>query len=526
MSPDDDELDPIDQIAEDFTRRCRAGETPSIEQYIVEYPAHAAALRRLLPAVAVLERHGPRSASPSPTEPIDDPPMLEQIGEFRIIREVGRGGMGIVYEAWQESLKRRVALKILPGPSQFAPKSRERFRREARAVARLLHDHIVPVLSNGEHNGLLFYVMPFIDGPSLEGYSSLAKHPTEHMRWVAQTGVHAALAIEHAHGQGVLHRDIKPANLLLDARGKLWVTDFGLAKLAGDAGVTSTGDLPGTLRYLAPECLHTQADARSDVYSLGLTLYELLLGEPAFPGADRAQLLEQIHAGTLIPPRKLDPSIPKDLETILLKAVAHSPNDRYLSAKDLAEDLGRFLDGRPITARPVGSMERLQRYCRRNRMLAAMVGVCLVLLLMVMILGRLWVLAPPGPPPGLEPPGKKARPKRAGDFSGAHPSNQPFDRLRRPWQDRHGATRAVRNETMRVNSEIVIDRGQHILIMGWLADGVSAQGVGRSDRLAHPHATTGEQGEVDRSPMVAARVFIDLRGPTKVAPNHNGDIAV
>ncbi len=409
---DDDSLDPIDLIVEDFTRRSRAGEHPSIDRYVSEYPGHADALRRLLPAVAVLERHSPRSTPRPELEPIDELPSLEQIGEFRIVREVGRGGMGIVYEAWQESLKRRVALKILPGPSQFAPKSRERFRREAQAVARLLHDHIVPVLSNGEHNGLLFYVMPFIDGPSLECVSSPTSSPAEHIRWVAQVGVHAAFAIEHAHSKGVLHRDIKPANLLIDSRGKLWVTDFGLAKLAGDVGVTSTGDLPGTLRYLAPECLHTEADARSDIYSMGLTLYELLVDEPAFPGTDRAQLLEQIHSGALLAPRAVNPAIPKDLETILLKAVAHAPGDRYHSAKELAEDLQRFLDGQPIRARPVGLVEHWYRYFRRNQTLAAMAVVCGILFILVAILGWMAVAAPPGPP------GSPPRPP--------HPMRRPF----------------------------------------------------------------------------------------------------
>jgi tetratricopeptide (TPR) repeat protein len=318
--------------------------------------------------------------------------------------------MGIVYEAVQQSLGRHVALKVLPRHSLLDPKKLQRFHREAQAAARLHHTNIVPVFGVGEHDGLHYYVMQLIPGQGLNGVldglrqrkrlqetlgevtpkapqlstaGDGAKDSTltpsvmherldaAYWRWVARLGVQAAEALEYAHQQGTLHRDIKPANLLLDQQGTLWVTDFGLAKwTAGSSDgnpLTNSGDVVGTLNYLAPECFHGKVDARSDVYSLGLTLYELLTQEPPFAESNPALLIRQVSERTPPPPRKLNPAIPRDLETIVLKAISREPEHRYPKAADLAEDLKRFLDDRPIRARRANAAERCWRWCRRNR---------------------------------------------------------------------------------------------------------------------------------------------------------------
>ena len=277
--------------------------------------------------------------------------------------------MGIVFEAWHEALDRRVAIKILPGATLSHERGRQRFLHEARIIARLRHPHIVPIHSVGEHEGLLFYVMDLIPGTSLD-QPEFRDLPTAtgsaRANWVAGLGIQAAETLAYAHGQGVLHRDVKPSNLLLDQDGQLWLADFGLAKLLDDPSLTPSGEWLGTLRYLAPECLQGEVSVRSDIYGLGLTLYELLVGVPAFGETDRVRLLQQIAAAAFVPPRRLDPTIPPDLETIILKATESDPARRYQAATGLAEDLRRFLDGRPIDARRGGTARRLVPWLRRH----------------------------------------------------------------------------------------------------------------------------------------------------------------
>ena len=374
----DTQRDPLECLAEEFLERRRQGTDESIEDCAARHPELAARIRDLFPALVLLEDLKPRGAAggggmPAPGE------LVGQLGDFRVIREIGRGGMGVVYEAVQESLGRRVALKVLP-PAALASDNRlRRFHREAQAAARLHHTNIVPVFGVGQQDGLHYYVMQFIPGEGLDKVPATGD-PCD-WRAVARIGVQAAEALDYAHRQGVLHRDVKPANLLLDDRGTVWIADFGLAKLADVEDLTHPNDTLGTLRYMAPEQFAGQADARSDVYGLGLTLYELLVLRPAFDESDRRHLTRQITQAEPPRPRKLRPDIPRDLETIVVKAIASQPEHRYQTAGELAADLQCFIEDRPIRARPITPVGRLWRWCRRNRAMAATSGAALALLL-------------------------------------------------------------------------------------------------------------------------------------------------
>ena len=453
----------MERLAEEFVARHRRGECPLPVEYAERYPQWAERIHALFPALLLMEHNKPevgeRTGFP---EDYGVAAPLEQLGDYRIIREVGRGGMAVVYEAEQESLGRHVALKVLLRHTRLDPKHAVRFQREARAAARLHHTNIVPVYGVGEHDGVHYYVMQFIPGQGLDevlrelqrlrrqgppvppddhsayrsGDGSVAASATDvarvlltgqfapnesrlcdspdasssdgepaeaivgsektvlsgdrkpthapaerrlassihghgqgdssslsgssrhYWRGVARIGEQVAEALQYAHDQGVLHRDIKPSNLLLDLHGTVWVADFGLAKLADQVDLTHTGDVVGTWRYMAPERFGGVSDARSDVYSLGLTLYELLALHPAFDGSNREKLLEQVGFAVPPRPRKVNPEVPRDLETIVLKAIERNPAERYQSAGELAEDLRRFQEDRPIRARRCSPAER------------------------------------------------------------------------------------------------------------------------------------------------------------------------
>ena len=473
------------ELAEEFLNRYRLGQRPSLKEYTDRNPDLAGEIIEVFPAMAMMEKIAlddesiAGDASFTAASPTLHP---RQLGDFQLLREVGHGGMGIVYEAEQISLGRRVALKVLSSRMLRDPKQRSRFEREARSAARLHHTNIVPVFGVGEHDGTPYYAMQFIDGlgldevlaelkrlraggvkagdtaagsgsatrdatvadvarslmtgrlglgdvgpeatldvnlsetaavepspaqaplasadesrravaPSLSsssasllgqsassgGRSGSGRRPT-YWLGVARIGVQVAEALEYAHKQGVLHRDIKPSNLMLDARGTVWITDFGLAKADDQQNLTHTGDILGTLRYMPPEAFEGRSDGRGDVYALGLTLYEMLAFRPAYEEKDRGRL---IHAVTTLEPEqlfRLNRDVPTDLETIVNKAIERDPAHRYPTAGALAADLQRFVDDEPILARRLSGRERLGRWVRRHREIAAALGVIAALL--------------------------------------------------------------------------------------------------------------------------------------------------
>jgi serine/threonine protein kinase/WD40 repeat protein/Tfp pilus assembly protein PilF len=486
-----DKDDLIDRLAEEIAERLRKGERPTLREYVERYPDFADDIRELLPAMFELEqvKHDVVEAEVSPAP---SSPMPASVGDFLILREIGRGGMGVVYEAQQLSLGRRVALKLLPHQKFRDARHRLRFEREARAAARLHHTNIVPVFGVGEHEGQPYYSMQFIHGLGLDevinelrrlksgasrgvasasrqkpgspkdlsaadmarsmltgGLSSFAAEATiagpvaaanppgepeavaspspnpaltpnttklsdiftvsssdgsatpqrvsstssasrrsSYWHCVARIGRQVADALDYAHKQGILHRDIKPSNLLLDTREMVWVTDFGLAKIASSDGetgenLTRTGDLLGTLRYMPPEAFDGKSDARGDVYSLGLTLYEMLAFRPAFDERERSRLIKQVTLAEPARLERLSPGIPADLATIVHKAIQGDAKDRYASAGELAADLRRFLDDQPIHARRISAVERVYRWCSRNPILAALSTAVVVLVAVV-----------------------------------------------------------------------------------------------------------------------------------------------
>jgi serine/threonine protein kinase len=399
-----------------------AGGRPSRAKWLEEHAEIAEKLGDWFDIVEFVQnaaKSGHSNRSHVPSEGSLPPETV--LGEYRLVREIGRGGMAIVYEAVQVSLGRRVALKVLSSTAALDPLRLKRFRVETQAVAQLNHPHVVPIFAVGNERGSHFYAMQYIEGSTLaelirqerpggaspkgaaRGRQQRPKRALESssgsglpvangsgegaserlgasltgsfqgrraFRAFANLAIQAAEALAYAHAMGILHRDIKPSNLLVDSKGSLWVTDFGLARLQDEPGLTRTGDLLGTLRYMAPELVlgHRMAhDPRSDGYSLGATFYELLTKKPVFDGPNRQELLRQIAQDEPVAPRKLDPTIPRDLETIVLKAMDKEPERRYATAQQLADDLRRFLEDKPIHARRPTSAERAAKWARRHR---------------------------------------------------------------------------------------------------------------------------------------------------------------
>jgi serine/threonine protein kinase/WD40 repeat protein len=469
----------LNQLADEFAVRRRNGERPRIEEYCDRHPHLADDIQSLFPALVELER-ARADAGPELAVDVADAPSVTQLGDFRLLREVGRGGMGVVFEAEQVSLGRRVAIKLLPASVFRDPTKRRRFEREAKAAAKLHHTNIVPVHGFGEHDGTPYYVMQFIPGLGLDSViDELAQLPaggrtpelsqppsseqaalsvtlargllaadmpgifgwngpaadaltmtsggeitpgpgplarpdrgssvsistsgvllpgqpgsgvggstakkTTYWESVARIGVQVAGALAYAHKLGVLHRDIKPANLLLDLDGIVWVTDFGLAKADDSDDLTHTGDLLGTLRYMPPEAFEGKFDARSDVYGLGLTLFELVALRPAYEERDRNKLIKQVTTGDPPRLRKLRKDAPRDLVTVVEKAIDKDLARRYQSAGALADDLQRFLNDEPIQARQQTQLERCVRWARHHPGIAVLGGVLIAVLVMVTV---------------------------------------------------------------------------------------------------------------------------------------------
>jgi serine/threonine protein kinase len=398
-------------ISREYLRALEAGDRPRREDYIARHPELREMVVECLDGIdlAFSLQKGTRRAE-SVSRIHSDQNSLEPLGDFRIIREIGRGGMGIVYEAFQMSLARNVALKVLPFASALDERHRKRFLLEAQSAAQLHHANIVPVYAVGCDRGTHYYAMQLIDGrpistdvfddlcepkesasdravvdlgastgnvhrdltsrlskPSFAG--SLRAQRRDRNRTIAELIAQAADALDYAHACGIVHRDIKPGNLLLDLQGKLWITDFGLAQIAAGDQMTQTGDLLGTLRYMSPEQASGHRgviDHRSDVYSLGATLYEMLTRRPVFDGANRQELLHQILNNEPVPPRKIERSIPEELEVITLKALRQSASDRYESAQAFADDLRRYLNESPILARRPTWIDQARKWMRRH----------------------------------------------------------------------------------------------------------------------------------------------------------------
>jgi tetratricopeptide (TPR) repeat protein len=391
----DEPRDPLDLLGEQFLSRVRKGEALTVDAFAAEHPEHATGLRDLLPTLLLLEQAKRDRETSGTGARLASVPKLERLGEFRIVREVGRGGMGVVFEAEQESLTRRVALKVLPQASLLSGHQLERFLREAQIASRLHHTNIVPVFDSGEDEGYHYYAMQFIDGQGLDAWILQRREAAErgairdasHWRACARMGASVAGALAHAHEQGTLHRDIKPANLLLDAQDHVWVTDFGLAKALQNEKLTMSGDVLGTLQYMAPEQFDGHYDGRSEVYALAATLYEAIALRPAFASRTRAELIDRIRAGRCEPLSRVAPGVPRDLETIVSRAMAVGPDARYRTPEQLAEDLEAFLDDRPIAARRQSSRELFVYWCRRNRALATTGAVAVVAMLLAAVTG-------------------------------------------------------------------------------------------------------------------------------------------
>ncbi len=345
-------------VLDQYMADLKAGQAPTKEALLAAHPDLASQLAQCLPGIEFIHQ----AATPTP----------RRLGDFELVGEVGRGGMGVVYEARQVSLNRRVALKVLRFGVVADTEAMERFQREAETVAQLHHTNIVPIFAMGSEHGVAYYAMQFIEGQSLAAVQEEARQQLRPHKpiQVAQWGLQAAEALGHAHDRGVIHRDIKPSNLLLDPDGRIWLTDFGLAKRIDDVALSMTGAVVGTPRYMSPEqasAAKHPVDQRTDIYSLGATLYELATGKPLFDGLTSHDVISQILTTEPRSPRLVRADLPRDLDTILVKCLSKDPRQRYATAKDLADDLRAFTESRPIKARRVRLAERMVRWGKKNR---------------------------------------------------------------------------------------------------------------------------------------------------------------
>ncbi|MFO0841548.1 MAG: protein kinase [Gemmataceae bacterium] len=393
---------PPEQLQRLLTERLDGGERAGVEAHLEGCPACQRALEEalaadhaaLLPAAPAggalptfQEGHASRPGTAA-WDASDTPPALAGPGSwpavegYQVLGELGSGGMGLVYKAWHQPLRRLVALKVIRAGGRPSAAQLARFRTEAEAVARLSHPNIVQIYEVGEQDGLPYLALEYVEGGSLRRGPDAAPLPAREAASLVEA---VARAVGYAHGRGVVHRDLKPANVLLAADGKPKVSDFGLAKLLteGEAGPTRTGELLGTPSYMAPEQAsgrHKEVGPATDVYAAGAILYELLTGRPPFLAETELDTLLQVANEEVVRPSRLRPGVPRDLETVCLKCLQKEPARRYASAEALADDLRRYLEGRPVKARRASAAERAWRWCRRNPKVAGLSAAVLLLL--------------------------------------------------------------------------------------------------------------------------------------------------
>lgn len=405
------------QLLDQYLAELQAGRTPDKAELLARHPELAQQLEDCLAGIEFVHKAGTPSSG-----------MPAQLGDFRIVREVGRGGMGVVYEAEQLSLKRKVALKVLRFGVTADAELMQRFQREAETVAHLHHTNIVPIHAIGCEQGVHYYAMQFIEGESLAAVLEAAAgegggaskgaadagcvghdkrtngleirstgrdHKTgRDYPTICEWALQGAEALAYAHQRGVIHRDIKPSNLILDPEGTVWLTDFGLAKRADEVTMTAAGVVMGTPRYMSPEqaaAARQPIDHRTDIYSLGATLYELATGKPVFDSPTPHGVITQILNSEPVAPRLLQRGLPRDLETIILKCLAKDPSRRYQQARDLADDLRSYLEGRSIRARRASFLEKAARWAKKHRqstMVSGVTAVASVLLIVGAIQAR------------------------------------------------------------------------------------------------------------------------------------------
>lgn len=373
----------LEAVIADYIRAGEAGRPPDRREILAAHPELAAELMQFF---AQRDR---MNQWVDPTlgwadglfQSVGPGQQISYVGNYELLEEVARGGMGVVYKARQATLGRIVAVKMIVAGRLATDDDVKRFQVEAQAAAGLQHPNIVPIHEVGQHEGLHYFSMDFVEGRSLAAIlrENLlpAKQAAAYVRQMAE-------AIHYAHQQGTLHRDLKPSNVLIDSRDQVRITDFGLAmRVEGDSDLTRTGQILGTPSYMPPEQARGQRNLigpGSDVYSLGAILYECLTGRAPFRGDSVLKTIEQVLRAEAASPRLLNPGAPRDLETICLKCLEKEPHRRYGTAQLLADDLQRYLDGRPILARPAGSVERTWRWCRRNPLLASAFATATILL--------------------------------------------------------------------------------------------------------------------------------------------------
>lgn len=391
----------LDELATAYLKAQEAGQTPDRQALLDSNPELASELREFFADQDRLERLAaspllpdtnrtplPKRTNGGPGSLLPPPPR--SFGEYTVLAALGQGGMGVVWKARQRRPDRLVALKMFRAGDLASPTDVQRFRNEAEVIAQLDHPHILPVYEVGEHDGVHYFSMKLVEG------GSLAAHPDSYRadpRSAARLLATIARAVHYAHQRGILHRDLKPSNILLDSEGQPHVSDFGLAKrVETDSSLTQSGTLVGTPSYMAPEQTSGNKGAvttATDVYGLGAVLYALLTGRPPFVGETVLETMEQVKNREPVPPRRINPKVDRDLETICLKCLQKEPNRRYESAQVLAEDLERWLKGEPIRARRAGRWERLRKWVRRRPALASLIMVS-ILAVLGLLAGLLW----------------------------------------------------------------------------------------------------------------------------------------